>query len=120
MRWTSCNRTRGAPASRRHHACGAHRQPHRQHQDAAAYVEGVRKALHGSGFAHDPPGRRSMQVFNEPETIANGAASNDRRLGCRPSAQLGAGRMFTDAGGYPGIQVWIGPVSMLRWMRSPA
>ena len=76
--------------------------------DAAAYVEGVRKALHGSGFAHDPARPPLyVQVFNEPED------DREWRSQQRPSDWVqafgsnwarAAVRVY-DAGGYPGIQV---------------
>lgn len=76
--------------------------------DAATYVEALRKALAGSGFAHDPARPPLyVQVFNEPED------DREWRSLERPSDWVqtfganwarAAVRVF-DAGGYPGIQV---------------
>lgn len=76
--------------------------------DAAPFVEGLRKALQGSGFPHDPARPPLyVQVFNEPEDV------REWRGGERPEnwAEI-FGRNWArqaaavfDAGGYPGLQV---------------
>ncbi len=83
-------------------------KPIDENVDAATYVEGLRRALNGSGFPHDPARPPLyLQIFNEPEDDREWRALE------RPSDWVQtfgqnwarqAVRAF-DAGGYPGIQV---------------